>query len=80
MHDLSAIGCLIYIFCVVTDDSDVLDSIDSPRHQVKLKTKSYKMTIYWVSFLDGQQRVVLFTCDKAIAETARLVIIYIITL
>ncbi|CAG2212442.1 VPS13A_C [Mytilus edulis] len=54
------------------DDSDVIDTVDSPKHQAKMKTKSYKMTIYWVSFLDGQQRVVLFTCDKQIAEAARL--------
>jgi hypothetical protein len=58
---------------VFPDNSDVSDTADSPQHQAKLKTKSYKMTIYWVSFLDGQQRVVLFTCDKTIAEAARLV-------
>lgn len=63
-----------YYFIFLSDDSDVIDTVDSPKHQAKMKTKSYKMTIYWVSFLDGQQRVVLFTCDKQIAEAARLVI------
>lgn len=39
----------------------------------RLKTKAYKMTIYWVSFLDQQQRVVLFTQDPRVAEAARMV-------
>lgn len=49
------------------------DSVDGVGFKSRLKTKAYKMTIYWVSFLDQQQRVVLFTQDPRVAEIARLV-------
>lgn len=50
------------------------DSVDGGLgFRSKLKTKAYKMTIYWVSFLDQQQRVVLFTQDPRVAEAARMV-------
>nr|XP_034335213.1 vacuolar protein sorting-associated protein 13A isoform X3 [Crassostrea gigas] len=49
------------------------DSVDGGLGlRSKLKTKAYKMTIYWVSFLDQQQRVVLFTQDPRVAEAARM--------
>nr|XP_022286655.1 vacuolar protein sorting-associated protein 13A-like isoform X3 [Crassostrea virginica] len=48
------------------------DSVDGVGFKSRLKTKAYKMTIYWVSFLDQQQRVVLFTQDPRVAEIARL--------
>lgn len=50
------------------------DSVDGGLGlRSRLKTKAYKMTIYWVSFLDQQQRVVLFTQDPRVAEAARMV-------
>ncbi|XP_056015608.1 intermembrane lipid transfer protein VPS13A-like isoform X3 [Ostrea edulis] len=48
------------------------DSVDGVDLRSRLKTKAYKMTIYWVSFLDRQQRVVLFTQDPRVAEAARM--------
>ncbi|KAK3096835.1 hypothetical protein FSP39_003796 [Pinctada imbricata] len=51
------------------DDSDVGDTVDG---STSLKTKSVKMTIYWVSFLDGQQRVIIFTTDERVARATRM--------
>ena len=35
------------------------------------KTRVDKMIVYWVSFLDGLQRVLLFTQDERIASSIR---------
>lgn len=68
-------------FCLSSDETDPGeeeegggDSVDGGLGlRSRLKTKAYKMTIYWVSFLDQQQRVVLFTQDPRVAEAARMV-------
>ncbi|XP_033739881.1 vacuolar protein sorting-associated protein 13C-like [Pecten maximus] len=56
------------------DDSDAVDYMyDSDiDNSTMLKTNSYKMKIFWISFLDGQQRVVLFTRDSRVADAARM--------
>lgn len=78
-------GFLISSYCnnifYFTDETDPGEEEDGGGDSVdgglglrsKLKTKAYKMTIYWVSFLDQQQRVVLFTQDPRVAEAARMV-------
>ncbi|XP_077977339.1 intermembrane lipid transfer protein VPS13A-like [Glandiceps talaboti] len=49
------------------DDKDKVDGlIDHP-----LLNKTEKTTIYWVSYLDGLQRVLLFTQDKTISVLAK---------
>ncbi|XP_022244299.1 vacuolar protein sorting-associated protein 13C-like [Limulus polyphemus] len=48
------------------DDSESEDGIYLPR-----KTRKDKVDVYWVSFLDGHQRVLLFTQDERIASHAR---------
>jgi vacuolar protein sorting-associated protein 13A/C len=35
------------------------------------KTRKDKVTVYWVSYLEGPQRVLLFTQDERIAYQAR---------
>jgi hypothetical protein len=35
------------------------------------KTRSDKLVIFWVSYLDHQQRVLLFTQDERVAKGAR---------
>jgi hypothetical protein len=35
------------------------------------KTRKDKVTVYWVSYLEGSQRVLLFTQDERVAYQAR---------
>ncbi|KAG8227036.1 hypothetical protein J437_LFUL013823 [Ladona fulva] len=51
------------------DDSD--SGEDSSRPQLLKKTRKDKVTVYWVSYLDDHQRVLLFTQDERIALQAR---------
>ena len=49
--------------------SDEVDGLPkSFRHR---SSKRYKKTVYWVSLLDGLQRVLLFTEDGQLASKAR---------
>lgn len=46
-------------------DQDVLDSVDGPMyHRVK-------KTIYWVSVMDGLQRVLIFADKESLSDLAR---------
>lgn len=64
-----------YGYPSVVDDSDAVDNTynSDGESATQLKTNSYKMKIFWVSFLDGQQRVVIFTRDSRVADAARMV-------
>ncbi|KAL4233205.1 hypothetical protein ACF0H5_007889 [Mactra antiquata] len=54
------------------DDSDEVDGLIG-KTDVSLvgKTRSDKLVIFWVSYLDHQQRVLLFTQDERVAKGAR---------
>lgn len=60
---------------LIIDDSDAVDTAaeGTPKHCTKLKTKSYGMTIYWVSLLKENQRVVIFTDNQNVAKATRMV-------
>eukprot|EP00106_Octopus_bimaculoides_P016057 XP_014783499.1 PREDICTED: vacuolar protein sorting-associated protein 13A-like isoform X4 [Octopus bimaculoides] len=54
------------------DDSDEPDAmISSFTDSLYGKTRSDKVVIYWMSFLDGHQRVLLFTRDERVAQAVR---------
>lgn len=40
--------------------------------QLTKKTRKDKVTVYWVSYFEGLQRVLMFTQDERIAYKARL--------
>jgi hypothetical protein len=48
----------------------VLQGVTFLLQQLK-KTRKDKVTVYWVSYLEGPQRVLLFTQDERIACQAR---------
>lgn len=59
-----------------TDDSsspeDESDEVDGLLDQSLLsRTRVDKMVIFWVSYLDGMQRVLLFTQDERVAKAVR---------
>ena len=54
------------------DESDETDGLLGRLDESLIgKTRSDKLVIYWVSYLDHQQRVLLFTQDERIAKGAR---------
>lgn len=54
------------------DDSDEVDGLIGKMDESLLgKTRSDKVVIFWVSYLDHQQRVLLFTQDERVAKGAR---------
>lgn len=55
----------------ITDDSDADVHSNHTSHSNLLKnTRTDKVVVYWVSFLDGVQRVLLLTQDERIAKKA----------
>lgn len=42
----------------------------------QMSTRTDKVVVHWVSFLDGMQRTLLFTQDDRIARSAKKVITY----
>ena len=57
---------------VYLDDSDETDGLMGKLDESLIgKTRSDKLVIHWVSYLDHQQRVLLFTQDERIAKGAR---------
>lgn len=59
-------------FSCSLDDSDETDGLMGRLDESLIgKTRSDKLVIYWVSYLDHQQRVLLFTQDERIAKGAR---------
>ncbi|XP_021923386.1 vacuolar protein sorting-associated protein 13A-like isoform X4 [Zootermopsis nevadensis] len=53
-----------------SSSSDDTESDEQKPQQLK-KTRKDKVTVYWVSYLEGPQRVLLFTQDERIAYQAR---------
>ncbi|PNF18559.1 hypothetical protein B7P43_G08480, partial [Cryptotermes secundus] len=53
-----------------SSSSDDTESDEQKPQQLK-KTRKDKVTVYWVSYLEGFQRVLLFTQDERIAYQAR---------
>ncbi|XP_052241928.1 intermembrane lipid transfer protein VPS13A-like isoform X2 [Dreissena polymorpha] len=54
------------------DESDDFDGpVDTMDASLLGKTRSDKLIIFWVSYLDNQQRVLLFTQDERVAKGAR---------
>ena len=64
---------LLYIILTFSaDDSDETDGLLGKLDESLIgKTRSDKLVIYWVSYLDHQQRVLLFTQDERVAKGAR---------
>ncbi|XP_073981480.1 intermembrane lipid transfer protein VPS13A-like isoform X2 [Rhodnius prolixus] len=48
------------------------ESDDAQKTQLTKKTRKDKVTVYWVSYFEGLQRVLMFTQDERIAYKARL--------
>ena len=56
----------------VSNESDDFDGpVDTMDASLLGKTRSDKLIIFWVSYLDNQQRVLLFTQDERVAKGAR---------
>lgn len=54
------------------DDSDEPDGLlNSVHDSFQARTRSDKVVVYWMSFLDGHQRVLLFTRDERVASAVR---------
>ncbi|KAL5009894.1 hypothetical protein ScPMuIL_012199, partial [Solemya velum] len=54
------------------DESDEVDAVViGINESFAARTRTDKMVIYWLSYLDGQQRVLLFTQDERIAKAAQ---------
>ncbi|KAK7790642.1 hypothetical protein R5R35_006536 [Gryllus longicercus] len=53
-----------------SSSSDDTESDEQRPHTLK-KTRKDKVTVYWVSYLEGWQRVLLFTQDERVAYEAR---------
>ncbi|RZF33558.1 hypothetical protein LSTR_LSTR008204 [Laodelphax striatellus] len=53
-----------------SSSSDESDSDELQKPQMK-KTRKDKVVVYWVSYLEGHQRVLLFTQDERLASQAR---------
>lgn len=53
----------------LSDDSD--DNEANSMVAMLKNTRTDKVVVYWVSFLDGLQRVLLFTQDERIAKRAK---------
>ncbi|KAK3591108.1 hypothetical protein CHS0354_035920 [Potamilus streckersoni] len=73
VKSLRASGTADYADAENEDSSpeDETDEMDSVSKSLLGKTRSDKVVIYWVSYLDHQQRVLLFTQDERIANVAR---------
>nr|CAD7428776.1 unnamed protein product [Timema monikensis] len=56
-----------------SSSSDDTESDEQKPQQMK-KTRKDKVIVYWVSYLEGKQRVMLFTQDERIAYHARYII------
>jgi len=57
---------------ITTDDSDAdaHHSIQAARTYRRQNTRTDKVVVYWVSYLDGVQRVLLLSQDESIAKKA----------
>ena len=57
---------------MTTDDSDAdaNHSIHAARVYRRQNTRTDKVVVYWVSYLDGVQRVLLLSQDESIAKKA----------
>ncbi|KAK6170959.1 hypothetical protein SNE40_019236 [Patella caerulea] len=55
------------------DESDETDGLFGRKMEKSLagRTRTDKMVIYWVSYLEGQQRILLFLQDERIAKAVR---------
>jgi len=59
----------------VSDETDETDGfVGKISDSLIGKTRSDKLVIFWVSYLDNLQRVLLFTQDERVAKGARKVI------
>ena len=54
----------------MVDDSEAEEVILLPPDKYR-HMRTDKVTVYWVSFLDGLQRVLLFTQDERVANRAK---------
>ena len=45
--------------------------METSKTQLVKNTRTDKVTVYWVSYLDRWQRVLLFTQDERVAKKAR---------
>ncbi|XP_075226529.1 intermembrane lipid transfer protein VPS13A-like [Lycorma delicatula] len=54
-----------------SSSSDDSESDELHKTQLMKKTRKDKVVVYWVSYLEGQQRVLLFTQDERLAYQAR---------
>ncbi|KAG5677846.1 hypothetical protein PVAND_007566 [Polypedilum vanderplanki] len=57
-------------FLVAHEDSEVQEPTTSDRHNSKRRSSQLE-TVYWVSFLNGTQRVLLFTKNQSLAENTQ---------
>ncbi|KAK0048389.1 vacuolar protein sorting-associated protein 13A, partial [Biomphalaria pfeifferi] len=54
------------------DESDETDALIAPHNRSQLShTRVDKLLIFWVSYLDGLQRVLLFTQDERVSKAVR---------
>lgn len=51
-------------------DTDADDEVDLGNIFAR-RTRTDKVTVYWVSYLDGLQRMLMFTQDERVAKEAR---------
>uniref|UniRef100_T1J6X9 Large ribosomal subunit protein uL13 n=1 Tax=Strigamia maritima TaxID=126957 RepID=T1J6X9_STRMM len=54
-----------------SSEDDDSENGDPNKYPLSKKTRKDKVTVYWVSYLDGHQRAILFTQDERIAKQAR---------
>ena len=67
-HDLLILISIVNLL----DDTDEADGLIGKIDESLIgKTRSDKLVIFWVSYLDHQQRVLLFTQDERVAKGAR---------
>ncbi|CAL1544729.1 unnamed protein product [Lymnaea stagnalis] len=54
------------------DESDETDALIAPNDRSQLgHTRVDKLVVFWVSYLDGMQRVLLFTQDERVSKAVR---------
>lgn len=58
----------------LNSSSEESEGEETPKPTPQKKARKDKVLIYWVSYLEGQQRVLLFTRDERIALQARTLI------
>ncbi|KAL1131713.1 hypothetical protein AAG570_011326 [Ranatra chinensis] len=54
-----------------TSSSEETESDEQQKPQLTEKTRKDKVIVYWVSYLEGQQRVLMFTQDERVSYQAR---------